>query len=285
MSRTIKDKPYISMAAEASRRGFTAEPRWRGHGGRCDGYGSYGFKVAVPVDDDGLLMDWLHYVDQFAVDISVEWDVSNMTFIAAEDRFDDPQWFANVRQVGPDGNVIGYELYHYARVWTNGHVPINWRSYGARVASDIFDEYPPSERALQPWASMVGVRRVNIVSGTVRFTSTHAGGVYGRVLVSEQGQRFARMREGGFVHDPRYAASISADIPAYLRATGRRGRRWDRFAAPGRGHRSAPVADSRSTVNDRLRRAVTEFNAGDVDEDWDDPAVTVDRHDDRWWID
>lgn len=264
MSRTIKDKPYISMAAEASRRGFTAEPRWRGHGGRRDGYGSYGFKVAVPVDDDGLLMDWLHYVDQFAVDISVEWDVSNMTFIAAEDRFDDARWFADVRQVGPDGNVIGYELYHYARVWTDGHVPINWRSYGASAASDVFDEYPPSERALQPWASMVGVRRVNIVSGTVRFASTRAGGL---------------------AHDPRYAASISADIPAYLRATGRRGSRWGRFAAPGRGHRSAPVADSRSTVNDRLRRAVTEFNAGDVDEDWDDPAVTVDRHDDRWWID
>jgi hypothetical protein len=264
MSRTIKDRPYISMAAEASRRGFTETPRWRGHGGRRDGYGSYDFKIAVPVDDDGLLMDWLHYVDQFAVDINVEWDVSNMTFIAVEDMFGDARRFADVRQVGPDGNVIGYELYHYARVWTDGHAPIIWWSYGVSAASDVFNEYPPSERALQPWASMVGERRVNIISGTVRFARTSAG---------------------GRSHDPRYAASISADIPAYLRATGRRGRRWERFAAPGRGHRSAPVADSRSTVNDRLRRAVTEFNGGDADEDWDDPAVTMDRHDDRWWID
>lgn len=264
MSRTIKDRTYISIAVEASRHGFTKTPRWRGRGGRRNQYGSYDFKIAVPIDDDGLLMDWLHYVDQFAVDINVERDVSNMTFVHAEDMFGDPRRLAGVRQVGPDGNVIGYESYHYARVWTDGHAPINWRSYGASAASDVFNEYPPSDRALQPWASMVGERRVNVISGTVRFARTSAG---------------------GFVHDPRYSASINADIPAYLRATGRRGRRWDRFAAPGRGHRSWPVADSRSTVNDRLRRAVTEFNGGDADEDWDDPAVTVDRHDDNWWID
>ena len=37
MSRTIKDRPYISIAAEASRRGFTETPRWRGPGRRPGG--------------------------------------------------------------------------------------------------------------------------------------------------------------------------------------------------------------------------------------------------------